>query len=121
MYRKPKHKCITKWCRNGKAQNKNYCYKCRSRRQKEINPIGYYYNALRKNARRRKKEFNLTGEEFKKFCEETNYIELKGRSMKAMCIDRKDHTKGYSADNIQILGSLENSSKGYHEGNKAPF
>jgi hypothetical protein len=32
-----------------------------------------------------------------------------------MSIDRIDHTKGYSRDNIQIMGYSENSSKGAYE------
>lgn len=121
MSRKPKDKCWTKFCRNDKAPKKNFCHKCRTRRTRELNPILYYYNALRSNARRRGKEFVLTRTEFEKFCTETNYIERKGRSGNAMTIDRKDHTRGYSYDNIQILSHHDNSTKGYHEGNNVPF
>jgi len=119
--KKPKNKCHTRFCRNDKAPGKNYCHKCRSRRTKELNPIQYYYNALRSNARRRGKEFVLTRAEFEKFCAETNYLELKGRQWNKMTIDRKDHTRGYSYDNIEIMGHSENSIKGNNEKNNVPF
>lgn len=116
-----KNKCLTPYCRNEKAKGKNYCWKCRSRRKKEINPIGYYFNNLRNNARRRGKEFTLTKAEFEQFCKETDYIKLKGKRSTSMTIDRKDHTKGYSYDNIQILQHGVNDQKGIFEKHDIPF
>lgn len=82
-------------------------------------PESYTYSLLKSNAKRRGKEFTLTLEEFKTFCQETGYLQGKGKKKKSMSIDRIDHTKGYSIDNIQILSLSENGIKGNHE--KAPF
>jgi len=114
-------KCKTKFCRNERAPGRTLCYKCKSRREKEINPIGYYYHRLRCRARRREKEFTLTKEEFRRFCEETNYLELKGNHWNKMTIDRIDHLRGYSYDNIRMISMSENSIKGNHEKVEVPF
>ena len=79
---------------------------------KEGNPISYTYGALRQNARRRKKEFNLTLEEFTTFVKESGYIEGKGIKPESLTIDRIDSSKGYSIDNIQVISMSDNSSKG---------
>jgi len=119
MTKKNKQKCITKWCRNDRAPSKGkYCYKCRSRIDKERIPITYTFNALRNNARRRRKEFTLTIEEFTQFCQETGYMELKARHKTGMSIDRIDSSRGYSYDNIQIMNYSVNSSK---QDNDCPF
>ena len=101
--------CSTKYCRNEPAPRRSICHKCKSRREKENNPAFYYYNLLRCNAKRRGKEFILTLTEFKQFCEETNYIQLKGKTSKSMSIDRINSSKGYSIDNIRVLSLSENS------------
>jgi hypothetical protein len=116
-----KKKCASKWCRNEAAPNRRWCHKCKSRREKISNPIGYHFNILRTNARRRGKEFTLTKVEFEQFCKETNYINLKGKKSTSMTIDRIDPNKGYSYDNIQILSQAENGAKGVFETREVPF
>lgn len=66
---------------------------------------------MRQNARYRKKGFNLTIDEFRIFCEKTDYLQLKGRGGGNITIDRKDNRKGYSFDNIQVLTLSQNSRK----------
>lgn len=87
--------------------------------QKEKNPINYAYNVLKNNALRRKKPFELTLAEFKDFCQETGYMDKKGRTASSASIDRKDPSEGYTRDNIQLLSVSENSIKGNEE--RAPF
>jgi len=84
-----------------------------------MRPIAYCYNSLKSNAKRRGKDFDLTLEEFRIFCEETGYIDNKGKRKDSATIDRKDASKGYSLGNLQILSLEENSRKGAEE--KAPF
>lgn len=115
-----KNKCSTPYCKNDRAPNRKICHKCKSQREKVLNPIFYYYNNLRNNAKRRGKEFTLTRDEFEQFCKETNYIELKGKSTKSMTIDRKNADKGYSYDNIQILTQKLNGLKGVFEKQNKP-
>lgn len=66
---------------------------------------------LRSNAKRRGKQFDLTFEQFKQFCYETDYITGRGRSKESFTIDRIDNDKGYTLDNIRILTKSQNSSK----------
>lgn len=102
--------------KNKIAPKKRFCHRHHAQHQKETNPVGYFYSHLKQNAKRRGKEFKLTLEEFKQFCEETNYIELKGKTAKSASIDRIDPTKGYEIGNIQIL-SLSDNSKKMHQDN----
>ena len=105
--------CQAYWCkRKVDPSHDRFCAKHRKRYQKIHNPVVYTYGYLKQNAKRRGKPFDLTIEQFRKFCEETNYIALKGRLKKSATIDRIDPNKGYSIDNIQILTLSQNASKG---------
>lgn len=110
-----KHKdpslCQAYRCKEKKAPHKKFCNKHHARYQKQTNPTGYHYNLLKQNAKRRGKDFSLTLEEFREFCRETNYIELKGKHSKDMSIDRIDSSKGYEKNNIQIMSLGENVRK----------
>jgi len=112
-------KCKTKYCRNQAANSYNYCHKCRSRKLKQTNPTAYYFNALRNNARRRGKQFEITLEQFREFCTSQEFNPGSGRKKSSLTIDRIDARKGYCIDNIQILTLSENSRKGNEE--KYPF
>lgn len=104
-------KCKTKYCRNDAAKHRTICEKCKSRLLKERHPITYHFNALRNNAKRRGKEFNLTIEEFKEFCKKTGYMELKGKNGSDLSIDRRENRKGYVMNNIQAITLSENTVK----------
>lgn len=118
-----KGQCIEYRCSKPYCKRKGYrCHRCDSRRFKEQNPSAYHYNALRNNARRRGKEFSLTLEEFRDFCEETNYLELKGCHPNDYTIDRIDIEKGYSRNNIQMMRNGENVRKYYaYESKGIPY
>jgi len=90
-------------------------HKIAMRDWRSANPIRAAYTNLKQNASRRKKSFAITFEEFAAWCKETNYITRKGREGDKMHIDRINHLKGYSIDNIQILSCRENSQKGNRE------
>lgn len=119
--KKQKHLCSSRGCRNRarilKQGDKKYitkfCCKHWRQRSKETNLVGYTFDALKQSAKRRGKEFTLTLDEFKDFCERTKYLELKGRTISSISIDRIDPTKGYSADNIQAVELGYNVRK-YH-------
>jgi len=87
---------------------------------KQRHPEEYFYNVLRSNAKRRGKEFTLTIEEFKQFCKDTNYLNLKGKNGNDFSIDRKESWLGYSHDNIQ-LKTLSDNVKKQREQEKCPF
>lgn len=122
-------KCITRWCRNRKAlrftrrkmasgEIKVYesflacCWKCHSRRLKESRPWTYVLNMLRHSARKRNLPFTLTVKSFKKWCDETRYLELRGNKPGDMTIDRRDWNDGYHIDNIRMMTHAENSLQG---------
>lgn len=113
---KSRDKCMTKYCRKPKAPKSNYCWSCIKRKYKARHPARYAFSVLKNNAKRRGKEFTLTMQEFRQFCEETGYIENKGRSRLSLSIDRIDSSKGYTASNIQVLTLEDNGRKGYVEG-----
>jgi hypothetical protein len=109
--------CCAYRCKNNKVNTDRFCSKHRKRWQKETNPESYFFNLLKSNAKRRQKDFQLTLEEFKQFCLETNYLELKGKTAKSASIDRIRSHEGYHINNIQVL-SLSNNSKKMHDDKK---
>jgi hypothetical protein len=105
--------CIAAFC-NKRSQGRMLCSTCRSTKQRQQNPLKYYYSTLRFNAKRRNKSFSLTLEEFKAFCDKTNYLKFKkGRNADSITIDRIVASKGYEAGNIQVLTNSANVRKKY--------
>ena len=86
MAAKKKNKCKMPGCWN-KVTGQGACSSCRSKASREKDPHRYSYTALRNNAKRRRKPFNISLEDFKEFCYETKYIETKGRSGNAFSVD----------------------------------
>jgi hypothetical protein len=103
-------KCETLNCK-GSVKTGKVCSKCKSRKYREQHPIRSAFDNLKMNSKRRGKDFTLTLEEFKEFCNETKYHKKKGRFKYSYHIDRKDETLGYTKDNIQILQNHENVKK----------
>lgn len=79
---------------------------------KESDPVRYTFYYLKNNAKRRVKEFGITLEEFRQFCQESGYIALKGKQRWAMSIDRIDNSRGYFLDNIRMISVGANAAKG---------
>ncbi len=105
-------KCNTPNCRNKAAKGRTICYKCKTRKHREKNPVKAAYDALKHNAKRRGKVFTITFADFKKFCRKTKYMAGRGRMKDSFSIDRIDPAKGYEPGNLQLLTISENSSKG---------
>lgn len=101
-------------CRKRK-QHGRYCHKHSKRHYRAKHFARYTFNALKQNAKRRKKEFTLTFEQFTEFCNQTGYLVQKGQAPGNYTIDRIDHTQGYTITNIRVLTHAENSRKGYWE------
>jgi hypothetical protein len=89
-----------------------HCWKCRSRLLKERHPHTYVLNQIRHSARKRKLPFTITLEQFRQFCTETRYLELKGKLPNSMTIDRIDWNDGYHIGNIRLLTHAENCAEG---------
>lgn len=89
---------------------------------RENNPIHYYYHILKNNARKRSKRFVVTVTEFEKFCKETHYIELKGKTKNSYSIDCVIEEKGYEYSNMRILTVADNTKKeNDRRKNECPF
>lgn len=114
-----KKQCLVVGCTNiSRAGQKcsngcKFCTKHDHEMRKKKNPHLYWYGVLRRNAKRRKKVFTITLEYFIQFCNETNYINLKGKKSGSMTIDRKIDELGYIDGNLQILEVGANSRKQY--------
>lgn len=115
IHTKPKHICCAYRCGEKRGTKSRFCPKHKHRFNKANNPLGYVYSMLKSNAKRRGKQFDLTLEQFKTFCAETDYLKKRGKTGKSASIDRIDNTKGYSLDNIQVLSLGDNSRKGSYE------
>lgn len=105
-------KCITKHCRKRKLIKGFYCASCVKRKYAERHPVKYAYTILKNNAKRRGVYFDLTFNQFSKFCTKYDYISGKGKTRESLSIDRIDNTKGYTESNIRVLTLSENSAKG---------
>jgi len=102
--------CKTIGCQN-KPSRGNFCYACQKRRYRAANPELAAYQNLKDNAKRRKKEFNLSFDEFQRFAVESKYILKRGKKKDSFHIDRIDESRGYTIDNIQVLTNVENLRK----------
>jgi len=88
------------------------CSKHYQRKIKERDPVYNRFINFKGNAKRRGKDFSITLEEFRTFCEKTGYIIQKGRRGYNATIDRRCNAQGYHIWNIQLLTHRANSSKG---------
>lgn len=107
-------KCCAYRCNS--PPNKKYggmCSKHYQRKVKENDPVLYRYQNFKGNAKRRKKEFTITLDEFRNFCQETGYIIDKGKCGRNATIDRIDNRYGYHIWNIQLLTAKQNTRKYY--------
>lgn len=112
-------KCGIPYCRNTRLKGRNICSKHKHQRRKVADPVGYIYDIKKQRAKERDIEFDLTIDQFRKFCKETGYHNLCGRAAEKMSIDRIDSSRGYSFDNIRMITVSENSAKGNRD--SAPF
>lgn len=111
MKNKIKYKCETSNCRN-KILTARKCSSCRCAASRAKDPEKYSYYNLKNNAKGRGINFELTLEQFRQFCVETDYIIGKGIKKHSYTIDRIENDKGYTIDNIRILSNSANASKG---------
>lgn len=109
--RRKRGKCVIAHCKNNSHRKDRFCCKHRREYQKLNNPLRYWFDVLRQNAKRRKKDFTLTIEEFKIFCDNTGYLELKGKNAGGYTIDRRKDSIGYTFENIFVLTNSQNSRK----------
>lgn len=105
-------KCLTPNCYRTPLPQRRRCQTCRYRSWSKNNPLRATYIKLKSNAKKRNKPFNLTFEYWKKFCEETNYLELRGQGKYDMTVDCEDDYVGYVDGGITMRTKYENSKIG---------
>ena len=109
--------CQTPGCYNKRPYQQGgwlkLCWGCRTRLKKKRHPVEYEYTRVRSSAKRRGVPFNITIEEWRAWCAETGYMELKGKQKGDMSLGRKDHSKGYSLSNMILEEYNFNSIKGH--------
>lgn len=90
------------------------CSKHYRRKVKSKDPVWDRFTNFKHNALRRGKEFTITLDEFRRFCERTGYILDKGVRGRNATIDRRCNAQGYHIWNIQLLTHSQNVKKYYN-------
>lgn len=103
--------CVMPGCTKPRGSERALCYMHKSRKEAIDNPIGYTFNALRNNAKRRHKKFSITLDEFKVWVAQTGYMDKKGKTGLSMSIDRPNNSKGYEIGNMRMMTLAGNSRK----------
>lgn len=105
--------CCACRCKNKPVEKLGgLCPKHYWQKRRKIDPVYCRYNQFKGNAKKRGKDFTITLEEFRKFCQRTGYLIVKGRRGQNATIDRRCNAHGYHIWNIQILTLSQNASKG---------
>lgn len=116
--------CCAYGCKNKPNPRKSgLCHKHYARHRRIVDPVYDRYVNFKNNALRRCKDFTITLNEFRKFCNDTGYILKKGMRGRNCTIDRIKNNVGYHIGNIQILRMDKNLEK-YHKidkHNEFPF
>jgi hypothetical protein len=103
--------CNTPNCIRVAARHQRKCEVCKKRIYRANNILMAVYSNLKFNAKARRIKFQLTLKEFKDFCVEHNYLELRGKTATSLSIDRIIEDGPYSRDNIQVLPLAANTAK----------
>ncbi|MFN4026462.1 MAG: hypothetical protein ACK4IZ_03350 [Flavobacterium sp.] len=104
--------CCAYSCTNKPDSKKGgLCAKHYARKIKQQDIVQYRYNYFKSNAIKRNKEFTITLEEFRRFCQRTGYMIKKGVRGRAATIDRRCNVQGYHIWNIQLLTMSQNLKK----------
>jgi hypothetical protein len=103
--------CNSPNCIRLARKGRRKCEVCTKRVYRSNNILMAVYSNLKYNARARRIKFQLTLEEFKDFCEEHSYLELRGKTAASLSIDRIIEDGPYSRGNIQVLPLAANTAK----------
>lgn len=98
-------------CLNDARAGRSLCWKCEARKYRASRALNWTYKQLKSRAKRRGIDFTLTLDQWKEFCDNTEYLKLRGSGSEDMTVDRIMPEFGYSAGNIQMLTRRENSIK----------
>jgi len=113
--------CHVSYCRNVHLPQRRLCSKHKMARWRYANPLRASFSTLRDHARARKLAFSLTFEQFRDLVTPTAYLADKGNTKDALQLDRVDASRGYHADNMEVITTSENTSKGNTERQGAAY
>jgi len=110
--------CCAYGCKSKPNERKRgLCHKHYHIHRRIVDPVYDRFFNFRGNAKKRNKEFTITLQEFRDFCERTGYIVKKGMRGRNCTVDRIWNNKGYHIDNIQLITNEANIRK-YHDVDK---
>jgi hypothetical protein len=105
--------CKSKPC----AKKRGLCHKHYHIHRRIVDPVYDRYVNFRGNALRRCKDFTITLEQFREWCNEKGYIIKRGYRGKNCTVDRIRNWEGYHIGNIQLITNIANIRK-YHDHDK---
>ena len=105
--------CKSKPC----ARKRGLCHKHYHIHRRIIDPVYDRYVNFRGNAKKRCKDFTITLEQFRDWCNEKGYIIKRGYRGKNCTVDRIRNWEGYHIGNIQLITNMANIRK-YHDHDK---
>jgi hypothetical protein len=100
-------------CQCGKIaiKGRKQCSACKSRNYREKYPLKAAFYIKKANAKHKRKEFNLTFEQFEYFAIKSQYLKKKGIFKDSFHLDRIREDIGYVAGNLQLLTNSQNVKK----------
>lgn len=105
--------CKSKPC----VKKRGLCHKHYHIHRRIVDPVYDRYVNFRGNALRRCKDFTITLEQFRDWCQEKGYIIKRGYRGKNCTVDRIRNWEGYHIGNIQLITNMANIRK-YHDHDK---
>lgn len=117
MENKTRCKCGNLICESLLKRSSRICATCGNKRFRAKYLIKYTFNKIKQRAKERGISFELTHEQFEKFCYKYKYIQKKGKEKDSYSIDRINCFEGYTLGNIRAITLSENGRKGVIEKN----
>jgi hypothetical protein len=118
--KRKRKRCISWGCKRRAGKRKaGRCETCASRLFRLRNDDRYAYHNLKRSAKKRGIEFELSFEDFMEFCCITGYLEMRGKEPHSLSIDRIKNWLPYTMGNIRILTYADNVSHKYEEARDA--
>lgn len=109
-------KCAIKFCRKSvrAVEKSDKCSRHRAAQWKQNSPLKYHYGKLRNRAKERGHQFTLSFLKYEALCIQAGWItDHRGKTGEAYSINRKDSTRGYHDDNVEILTMSQNRRQHY--------
>lgn len=103
--------CRVSGCDRNHGDKKALCLKHDAEVWRHRHPLEASYKWLLSSARKRKIPMLLTLEQFKQVIDGTGYLEMRGREMDSLQLDRKDPKGPYEVGNVRVITKFENLAR----------